>query len=393
MEKQIKLCTASPLYHPNMGGSGRLAVTFTEEYFSKGGSVFVFCRKILGLPLYAFNPDIKIYSLRSIYPSIYDLEKMSLKNVLISVSFSACLIIALIKKRKEFDIIHFFGAGLPLIFSTLFLKIMKKKIVATVLAANLGNEAGSLRSRYFPVGMFMNSILKRVDFFIAMTEEIENALLNDGCQKDRIKRIPNWVDTNRFCPVDPAIKSFLRKKLGLDDSLLVLFIGRLVYRKGADLLIKAWKEVISDNPSCVLVLAGAGIEQNNLESLLRDMGMEKNVLFLGHINNADEYLKAVDIFVFPSRQEGMPTILLDAMACGLPVIASKIGGVVDVLEDGKEGILFEHEDVSGLSAALDRLIRNKKTRDRLGAEARKKIVETFSIDRVTDEYIKLYKCL
>lgn len=391
--EELKLCVVSSLYHPNMGGSGRLSVTFTENYISKGGSAIVFCREISGLPFYDYNPNIKVYKLRSIYSNVHDLEEISFTNILISFLFSFSLIISFFRRKSEYNVVHFFGAGLPLIVSALFLKLLGKKITATVLAANVGTEAGSLKERYFPFGLLMNSILKNVDFFIAMTDEIKEALLRDGFKEEKVRMIPNWVDTNKFCPIAPAMKSSLRKKLGFNESLSVLFVGRLVYRKGADLIIRAWKEVILANPSSVLMIAGTGIEQDNLKSLAREMGIEKDVLFLGHINNADEYLKAVDIFVFPSRQEGMPTILLDAMACGLPVIASKIGGVVDVVEDGKAGILFEYEDVSGLSTALSGLIRDKETRDRLGVEARKKITEKYSIDRVADDYIKLYKCL
>jgi len=389
-EKQIKLCIVSPLYHPNMGGPGRQAVTFAEKYFSKYGSVLVFCRKMSGLPFYDYNPNIKVHNIWSLSPYVYNLEEISFMHFLISLSFSFSLIISFFRKRKEYNVVHFFGAGLPLILSTLFLKLLGKKITATVLAANLGNEAGSLRGRYFFFGILMNNILKKVDFFIAMTEEIENSLRNDGFQKDRIKKIPNWVDTNKFCQIDTINNMSLRKKIGLGESFTVLFIGRLVYRKGADLLIRAWKKVILNNPSCILILAGDGIEQNNLESLSKNLGIEKEVLFIGHINNAEEYLKAVDVFVLPSRQEGMPTILLDAMACGLPVIASRIGGVVDVVEDGKSGILFEPGDEAGLSFAMIKLVKDEKLRQRLGSEARRRIVEGFSIDRIAEEYIKLY---
>jgi len=387
---KMGVCMVSPLFHPSVGGPGRQAVAFVEKYFSKGSSIFVFCRKMSGLPSYDYNPNIKVYKLRTFYPQIHNLEEISFKNILISLSFSTSLIISLIRRRKEYDLIHFFGAGLPLILSVLFLKIMGKKITATVLAANLGNEAGSLRNRYFPLGLLMTNVLKKVDFFIAMTEEIENALLDDGFNKDRIRRIPNWVDANKFYPIGQANKISSRKRLGLEKSITVLFVGRLVYTKGTDLLIKAWKEVILDNPSCVLLIAGTGIEQSELESLCKNSGIEENVLFLGHINNVEEYLKVVDVFVFPSRHEGMPNALLEAMACGLPVIASRIGGVVDVVEDGRSGILFEPGDVSGLTSAMIKLLKDDDLRQKLGAEARKRIVEGFSIERAADEYIKLY---
>ena len=88
---------------------------------------------------------------------------------------------------------------------------MGKKIVATVLATNLGNEAGSFKNRYFPLGFLMTNILKMVDIFIAMSEDIEEALLNDGFKKDSIIKISNWVDTNKFYPIETADKNIFKK--------------------------------------------------------------------------------------------------------------------------------------------------------------------------------------
>ena len=387
----LRVCIVSPLYHPNIGGPGKQSVTFVGKYFSKGGSIFVFCRKMSGLPSYDYNPYIKVYKLRAFYPQIHNLEEISFKNLLISLSFSTSLIISLIRRRKEYNLVHFFGAGLPLILSVLFLKIMGKKITATVLAANLGNEAGSLKNRYFPLGFLMTNVLKNVDFFIAMTEEIENALLNDGFKKDRIRRIPNWVDTNKFHPIGQANKISLRKRLGLDESITVLFVGRLVHRKGTDVLIKAWKEVILDNSSCVLLIAGRGIEQNKLESLCKNLGIGGNVLFLGHINNVEKYLKVVDVFVFPSMQEGMPTVLLEAMACRLPVIATRIGGVVDIVKDRENGLLVTPGSSEELKDAILSLLENRHLSETMAENAYETIREGYYVDKVIDEYVSLYK--
>jgi glycosyltransferase involved in cell wall biosynthesis len=118
-----------------------------------------------------------------------------------------------------------------------------------------------------------------------------------------------------------------------------------------------------------------------------------NVHFIGQVANVDEFYQLSDIFVLPSYAEGMPNALLEAMACGLPVIASRIGGVVDVVEEGKTGILFESGNVAELSSALKRLLEDGALRRKLGAEARKTIIEKFSIDKVVYEYIGLYKKL
>jgi glycosyltransferase involved in cell wall biosynthesis len=391
MERQIKLCIVSPLYHPSVGGPGRQAVAFAEKYFSGGGSVVVFCRKMLGLPTYNYNPNIKVCRIRSFYPQIFNLEGITFKNLLISLSFSIGLIISFLREKKEYDIVHFYGAGLPLVLSVLLLKIMGKKVVVTVLATNLGNEAGSFKNRYFPLGFLMTNILKMVDIFIAMSEDIEGALLNDGFKKDSIIKISNWVDTNKFYPIETADKRSLRKKLGLNESIAVFFVGRLVYRKGVDLLIKAWEDVVVVHPSCTLLIAGIGEEQEKLKNLCRDLGIEGNVLFLGHINNVEEYFKVIDLFVLPSLLEGMPNTLLEAMACRLPVIGTKIGGVVDIIKDRGNGLIVTPGNVEELKDAILTLLENKYLSEAIAEKAYNTIIKSYTIDKVLDKYVLLYK--
>ena len=393
MSKQIRLCVVSPSFHPNLGGVGRQAVLLTSNLIEQGIKLFVLTRKMKDMPEFQLPSNIEVYQIPALRPAVHNLEDKSFLNLLTSLSFSLMLACKLFVMRKKYDIVHFHGASLPLIICLPLLKLLKKKVVAKVLASGLATEAGSLKGRYLFLGNMMTYILRKTDSFIAISQEIADGLKNDGIHQEKIKKITNFVDTIRFHPVSSEEKHRLKNALSMDENIVINFTGRIVERKGIDVFINAFarsKELLA---RCILVVIGSGPDEGGMKNLVLKIGIDNNARFLGHRSEVARHYQASDIFVFPSYAEGMPNSLLEAMACGLPVIASKIGGVVDVVEDGKSGILFEPGDVSGLASAMVKLLNDNELRLKLGAEARKRIVDGFSIDRIADEYIRLYERL
>ncbi len=387
----LRVCVVSPLYHPSLGGIGRQAQLLTERLSEEGVEVFVIARRMKGMRRAVFNPKVRVYRAWSIKPYLYTYEKVKLINILISLTFSVSCAILLLWKRKDYDIVHFHGASLPLFINLPILKLLRKRVIAKVAAAKVGTEAGSLRVRYFCLGSLIIRCLKMVDAFIATTAEIEEGLHNDGFSEAKVNRIPNFIDFTLFFPTPEGTKGEIKVKMGYENTDIVTFSGRFVQRKGINFLLESWKNVVNKFPNAKLILLGDGHLLSNMKKMAAGLGIDSSVDFRGHVNSVTDFLHITDIFVLPSLQEGMPNSLLEAMACGLPVIASKIGGVVDVVEDGKSGILFEAGDVSGLASAMIRLLKDTELRQRLGAEARKRIVDNFSIDGIADEYIKLYR--
>lgn len=387
----LRVCIVSPLFHPDLGGVGRQAVLLTTKLKESGLELFVLARKMKNMPEFQAPPDIDIHYIPAFRPAVHNLEDKSFLNLLTSLSFSLMLACKLFVMRKKYDIVHFHGASLPLIICLPLLKLLKKKIVAKVLASGLATEAGSLKGRYLFLGNMMTYILRKTDSFIAISQEIADGLENDGIHPEKIKKITNFVDTIRFHPVSSEEKHRLKNTLSMDENIVINFTGRIVERKGIDVLINAFarsKELLT---RCILVVIGSGPDEGRMKNLVLKIGIDNNVRFLGHRSKVARHYQASDIFVFPSYAEGMPNSLLEAMACGLPVIASRIGGVVDVVEDGKSGILFEPGNVHELASAMSKLLNDAELRQRLGDEARKRIVGNFSIDKIADEYLKLYK--
>lgn len=389
----LRVCIVSPLFHPDLGGVGRQAVLLTTKLKESGLELFVLARKMKDMPEFQAPPDIDIRYIPAFRPAVHNLEDKNFLNLLTSLSFSLMLACKLFVMRKKYDIVHFHGASLPLIICLPLLKLLKKKVVAKVLASGLATEAGSLKGRYLFLGNMMTCILRKTDSFIAISQEIADGLLTDGIHPEKIKKITNFVDTIRFHPVSSEEKHRLKNALSLDENIVINFTGRIVERKGIDILINAFAGSRELLTRCILVVIGSGPDEGRIKALVLKNGIDNSVRFLGHRSEVARHYQASDIFVLPSYAEGMPNSLLEAMACGLPVIASRIGGVVDAAEDSKSGILFEPGDVSGLANAMIRLLNDEELRKRLGEKARKRIVESFSIDRIADKYIKLYNRL
>jgi glycosyltransferase involved in cell wall biosynthesis len=391
----FKLCVVSPLYHPSLGGVGRQAVALTESFQRKNLSVFVICRKMKGLPEWKPDRSVPILKLRTVFPHMHDLEEKTMKNFLISLSFCVNLIITLIKQRNDYDIVHFHGASLPLILSLLPLKIMKKKVVAKVAGAKMDIEAGSFRDKYLFVGNLFIVILKKVDAFIAISSEIRNDLLKDGFEEQNIHDIPNFIKEEEFHPEDRQDKIIaIKNRLGIDlDKKIITFSGRLVQRKRVDILFEAIAEIMKSRRDLQVMILGHGELKGKLELLAEEHNISSYIAFRNFVPNILDYLQITDIFVFPSVKEGMPNSLLEAMACRLPVVATRIGGVVDIVSDRENGLLVKPGSAEELRDALLTLLQDRQLSSEFAGKAYETIKRRYTIGRVADKYITLYEKL
>ncbi len=233
-------------------------------------------------------------------------------------------------------------------------------------------------------------ILRRLDRVVAISRETEAELMAHGFPADRIVRIPNGVDTIRFAPApDPEAA---RRKTGLGPE-TALFLGRLDAQKGLDVALQAWGKVVRSRPAAELVLAGDGPARAALEAEAHRLGLGNRVRFLGARQEPETLLRASRVFLLSSRSEGMSNALLEAMATGLPCVASRIGGNRDLLEDGITGLLVPPGEPDALAEALVAVLEDAGLRHRLGAAARAAALEGYRMDRVVERYAALYAAL
>jgi glycosyltransferase involved in cell wall biosynthesis len=168
--------------------------------------------------------------------------------------------------------------------------------------------------------------------------------------------------------------------------------------KGLPLLLEAWRELCRERDDAILVLVGSGgVDIHNCEAELVEFvaahGLERQVRFVGNVRNVDEYLQASDVFAFPSENEAFGISLIEAMACGLPVVSSNMGGLRDIVEHEVDGLAVEAGNREQLRCSLDRLLADPALGARLGETARKTAEQRYAADGVADRYAHLFQRL
>jgi len=180
-------------------------------------------------------------------------------------------------------------------------------------------------------------------------------------------------------------------ELGLAPGLKIMgAIGRLHREKGQDILIRSFSRLTGEFPELRLVIVSDGPERQNLEALAKNLGLGERVIFTGFVPEPEKYFSLFDLFVLPSRIEAMPMVLMQAMAHAQPAVATNVGGVADLIDDNKTGILTPPEDDSSMSSAIARILRNPELSKQLGAAAKMKAEKEFGLEKMIGAYQKLY---
>jgi glycosyltransferase involved in cell wall biosynthesis len=211
--------------------------------------------------------------------------------------------------------------------------------------------------------------------------------------------VPYGINPHEFRP-DVDARAQVRHELELPDNApLVLALGRLVYKKGFNVLLDAWPHVLAQHPDALLTLVGYGDLRAMLEQQAARLGITSRVRFTGQLerSRAATYLAAADVFALPIVRDrgtdGLPNVLLEAMAAGLPIVASRVAGVPDVIEDGQHGLTIPERDPPALAAAINRLLSNRTLAARLGAAARQRIETELTWDHTAQRFEQIYETI
>lgn len=244
-----------------------------------------------------------------------------------------------------------------------------------------------------------NLLLRGAERFVAISRRTEAEFLAAGLPRERVLYLPHGIDTRRFHPATAAERVALRARLGLPtDAFLVVFTGRLLKGKGVEVLLEAAARLAPNTPRLHVALVGSGAGQAlSIEDELRAQAdtpaLAGRVTFTGRVENVEDYLRAADVFGFPSFFEALPLSVIEAAACGLPCATTRIGGIVDVIEHERSGLLVEPGDAAGLAQALELLAGDPGLRTRLGAAARETAVRQFDFDGHVERYRELFQTL
>jgi glycosyltransferase involved in cell wall biosynthesis len=227
---------------------------------------------------------------------------------------------------------------------------------------------------------------------VAVSEAVRQRLVEDeGVDPEAIVVIDNGVDTETYHPLPARDLPEARRRLGLPEGgLLVGAVGRLTPVKGFDHLLEALSALAVEGLDLHLALVGDGPERQSLEKRCATLGLGEIVSFLGVRRDLPEIFPAFNVFCLPSIREGSPQVLLEAMACGCPVVASTAGGIPEVVENGVSGLLVKPGSTPGLTDALRRTLTDEGLRRTLAAGGRRRILHAFDLTRGVRAHEALY---
>ncbi|HMD81872.1 MAG TPA: glycosyltransferase family 4 protein [Anaerolineales bacterium] len=287
----------------------------------------------------------------------------------------------LAKTRKNYDILHVHQAFGHAVVSIVAAKVFKKRSIVKVACAGSYGDLNVFSS--FPGFKWALSILKQADCIIAISSDVEKELLEWGFSSQRIKCIPNGVDTQFFKREQP---------FPARDPLRFILIGRRTPQKGIDLALQAAKILMTEGLSndFEIKFYGSDYPEYDYRLMAKELGVTSLVEFLPHQDAIRDILHGAHSMILPSRGEGMPNVILEGMSFELPVIASRVSGVVDIIEDSVDGLLIPCDDPHALAHAMRTIIMDPELATRLGCQARQKAISEFSLESIAERYSELY---
>lgn len=312
----------------------------------------------------------------------------------------ARLVFHVVGEKPKVDIVHIHGGTYVSLFIAWFMSaVCRKKTLLKITLNGWDTPDGVRRSKY---GSLANFFYLRLSAVVAMTSG-QTRICRRWGYKGILASIPNGVDCDRFHIVSNEDKRQLRRILEIPESSKVLcYGGYLGYIKGTDVLFRVWDMLLKDFPDLFLLCVGNYADSLNsrekLAAYLAENGIDPclvnfpSVRTLGFVSDMERYFQMSDVFVFPSRQEGLGTVQLEAMACGLPCVVNDLPGISsDIFPDDSVGFRVAGNRVEEYARICADLLRDPEKRRKIGTAARQRVVDHFSAEYVAGRYVALYK--
>ncbi|MFK7730991.1 MAG: glycosyltransferase family 4 protein [Pseudomonadales bacterium] len=301
------------------------------------------------------------------------------------------LFLYLLSTKEQYDVVHAHIANHMAATACLASRFTKRKTIVKLTGwLEIANGILSDAHQKSFVVRWMSAQFKRASVLQAISQEIVDLLIRFEFDADKVKLIPNAVDTNRFTATDLSQKREQRLQKNMNYPFIGVFVGRLVAEKCIDDLIQAWSRAFSELDAHLVIVGGGPLELE-LKALAAQQVVSEKIHFVGGSERVEEYLSLASVGLLPSRFEGLSNTLLEYMACGLPVIGSRVSGTQDLVDEKKNGLLIEPGNVDELTAALEWMhSRSEQESSQLSVNARNKVVEYAGIDSVVDQLLQVY---
>lgn len=383
-----RVCMVTVFYPPAYSGAGRQCANLSEGLAQRGVPVHVLTShgRTSGMPGHESPNSL--------------LEIVRLGGAKVDGRWGAYqwgfrVAYELWRSRRAYDLVHFHSVNLWALPALLVAHGSGKRIVIKVTTLNEDDPVGLSRER---AGHIKCWLFELADAVVGNSPGIRAAFANHRAV-DRVHVIPNGIDTKRFCPVDDQQRRVLRSRLGLpQDGKIAVCVSAFTPRKGIEFLLEVWQQLKTEtSPPLLLILGATDIVPDYFQQVCarsEALGLSPYIRFLGYLPNVPDYLQAADIFVFASTGEGLPSAVMEAMSCGLPIIMRRLPGVSDFLiAEGLEGFTFEPHDAVGFAGAVQNILASPHLAAKIGARVRQTAVDRFGLDRMVERYLALYSDL
>jgi glycosyltransferase involved in cell wall biosynthesis len=371
----LNICMITREFPPESGGIGYYVYNLSKKLIEKGHTVTVITRGTMGKNEQRVQDGIQVFNATffPLYPFHMPVHGIFVNSILKSF-------------ESKFDLVHLHSPLTPIVRTRL-------PIIATV------HTAMKVDSRYHEVidpysfsekiqSMYFSPILESKLFKLStlittVSPSVAEELSEYGLNNENIEVVWNGVNEKLFCPTGKCSERY------------ILYTGVLRARKGLFDLIKCASIVNKTIPNTKFLICGTGPLLQKLREQVYKLGLYDQVTFLGRIDRTNfiDVVQNATVQVVPSIYEGLPTVLLEAMACGLPIVATNIGGNRDLISSNKNGLLVSPRSPEELANAIMLLLHDELLRKRLGQNARETIVQRYTWDKITDNFISLYEGL
>ena len=356
----MKILIPSLHYPPVIGGFEIFTQNIAEKV-GKTDDIFVVTCRVNNVPNYEAKEKLRIF--RTSPQILKDLSYSGSKFILGSMIWIFFKSWRLIKKEK-IELLHAQGF-LSGILCYILKKLTKVPYIITIQSADFSVYHHNLNFK--PVVKFYekleNTIFRNAVYCHAISRHLEKHFQRYGVEKTIV--IPNGVDVEKFIPDSNKIQT--RKELGYDTKNLIICVSRLEYKNGTHNLIEAADYLKKDIEDFKLVVCGSGSQKEELEKMIEKFGLKDKIFLLGSVlyTKIPRYLAMADVFVRPSLAEGFGNVFIEAMAAGVVVIGTPVGGIVDFLKDGETGVFCEPGNPKDIAEKIKLLLTDKELAQRV----------------------------
>ncbi len=365
-------------FHPFVGGTEKQALTLASRLVANGIDVTILTSRFThSWQRTEYIKNVRVIRLPS--PRI---------KVIGAAVFLTCLAFYLVRYKKCYSIIHTFQIGYTSCMSILLALVFRIPSLIKVASSGIGGDIQIAKKT--PWGKLCLLMAKRATRIIAVSDNVKKELMEEDVPFDSIESIVNGVDLELYELYRD--KPAMRRRMKLPDKSTIVYTGRLSTEKGVDVLVRSFALLVKTQP-CQLLIIADGPELEAVARLIAEHNLDGSVMLVSNAGEVAPYLNASDLFVLPSRYEGLSNALLEAMACGLPVISTRVGGSRDIIEDGVNGLLVEVDTKDLLCDAMERVLRDRQLAANLGANAKATIEAKHDIRKIANAYINLYRDL